>query len=46
MDDLKEIKKINIDNCVMHICSNSIVTEKEQEKIWQEFSKMAYELCT
>lgn len=46
MNDLKEIEKIKIDNCTIHICNNAIVTENEQEKLWQEFSKIAYELCT
>lgn len=46
MNDLKEIEKIKTDNCTIHICNNAIATENEQEKLWQEFSKIAYELCT
>lgn len=47
MDGLNVIETMEIENCAIHICDNSIVkTEEEQKKIWQEFSKIAYELCT
>lgn len=46
MNDLNEIAVMKTDNCIIHICDNSIGTEEEQKKCWQEFSKKAYELCT
>lgn len=47
MNDLNVIETIKDTNCLMHICDNAIVkTKEEQDKIWKEFSKLAYNLCT
>lgn len=46
MNDLKEVEIMKIDNCKIHICDNAIGTEEEQKKVWQEFSRIAYDLCT
>lgn len=45
MNDLKEIGTIKIDNCTIHICNNSIKAEQEQERAWQEFCNIAYQMC-
>lgn len=47
MDGLNVIETIKNGNCTIHICDNAIAkTQEEQKKIWREFSKRAYELCT
>lgn len=46
MNDLNEIEIIKTDNCTMHICDNAIGSKEEQEGHWEEFSKIAYKLCT
>ena len=45
MNDLNVIETIKIDNCTIHICNNSIRTNEEQEKVWKEFSDIAYQMC-
>lgn len=46
MNDLNEIGTMKTDNCTIHICDNAIGTKEEQEKCWQEFSRIACKLCT
>ena len=45
MNDLNVIETMKIDNCTIHICNNSIRTNEEQEKVWKEFSDIAYQMC-
>lgn len=41
-----EIKTIKRENCIIHICDDAIVkTKAEQEKIWKNFSDIAYRIC-
>lgn len=47
MNGLNVIETIKNGNCTIYICDNAIArSEEEQKKIWQEFSKRAYKLCT
>ena len=45
MKNLNEIETMKIGNCIIHICDNAIGTKEEQNKSWQEFCKIACELC-
>lgn len=47
MNVKNEIETITTANCIIHICDNCIVkTKQEQEKVWEEFSRIACKLYT